>query len=38
MLFCEAYPVKKMVPLDRLVSARPCLAMNFVDCPLFRRP
>jgi len=36
MLFCQAYPVKKMVPLDRLASANPCLSGDFEHCPLFR--
>ncbi len=36
MLFCQAYPVKKMVPLDRLASADPCLGKDFANCPLFR--
>ena len=36
MLFCAAYPVKKMVPLDRLASANPCLGGDFQACPLFR--
>ena len=35
MLFCQAYPVKKMVPLDRLASADPCLGKDFQNCPLF---
>jgi hypothetical protein len=36
MLFCQAYPVKKMVPLDRLASADPCLGGDFQNCPIFR--
>jgi len=36
MLFCQAYPIKKMVPLDRLASADPCLGKDFQNCPLFR--
>ncbi len=36
MLFCQAYPVKKMVPLDRLASADPCLGKDFSQCPLFK--
>jgi hypothetical protein len=36
MLFCRAYPVKKMVPLDRLATANPCLGGDFSACPLFR--
>jgi hypothetical protein len=36
MLFCQAYPVKKMVPLDRLASANPCVGGDFQQCPLFQ--
>jgi hypothetical protein len=36
MLYCDAYPVKKMVPLDRIVSASPCLVQEFGACPLFK--
>ena len=36
MLFCRAYPVRKMVPLDRLASGDPCLGGDFQDCPIFR--
>ena len=36
MLFCQAYPVKKMIPLDRLANANPCLSGEFDRCPLYR--
>jgi len=36
MLFCQAYPIKKMVPLDRLASADPCLGKDFAQCPLYQ--
>ena len=36
MLFCQAYPVKKMVPLDRLASVDPCVGGDFQHCPLFQ--
>ena len=35
MLYCDAFPVKKMVPLDKLVSADPCLTCNYERCPLY---
>lgn len=35
MLFCDAYPVKKMLPLDRIASAHPCLGRDFERCPLY---
>jgi hypothetical protein len=36
MLFCRAYPVKKMVPRDRITTACPCLGESFQTCPLFQ--
>jgi hypothetical protein len=36
MLFCDAYPVKKMLPLDRIATANPCLGGDFHACPLFK--
>jgi hypothetical protein len=36
MLYCDACPMKKMVPLDHLVSASPCLAQSFPECSLYR--
>ena len=36
MAFCRAYPVKKMVPSDRLQANCICTREGFVDCPLFR--
>jgi hypothetical protein len=35
MLFCDAYPVKKMLPLDRIATANPCLG-EFHACPVFK--
>jgi hypothetical protein len=35
MLYCDAYPVKKMLPLDRIATADPCLG-EFHCCPVFR--
>jgi hypothetical protein len=36
MLYCQAYPVKKLVPLDRIASAEPCLGHDYEACPLFK--
>jgi hypothetical protein len=36
MLFCDAYAVKKMLPLDRLATAHPCLGHEFERCPVFQ--
>jgi hypothetical protein len=36
MLYCSGFPVKKMVPLDRIVSASPCLTQDFNGCPLYQ--
>ncbi len=35
MLFCDAYAVKKMLPLDRIATADPCLG-NYAQCPIFQ--
>ncbi len=35
MLYCDACPFKKMVPLDQLVSVSPCLAQDFRSCRHF---
>jgi hypothetical protein len=34
--FCRAYPVKKMIPSDRLQTNCVCTSHEFDDCPLFR--
>jgi hypothetical protein len=36
MLYCDACPTKKMLPLDHLVSARPCQASRYADCLLYQ--
>ena len=36
MVFCRAYPVKKLVPVDRVTTASTCGAESFCDCPLYR--
>ncbi len=36
MLYCSGFTVRKMVPLDRVVSASPCLTQDFEQCPLYR--
>lgn len=35
MLYCDACPMKKMVPLDHLVSGGPCVASSYEDCPMY---
>ncbi len=35
MLSCEATPIRKMLPLDRLATGKPCIG-EFHDCPFFR--
>jgi hypothetical protein len=35
MLSCDAFPVKKMLPLDRLATGNPCLG-EFHGCPFFQ--
>jgi hypothetical protein len=36
MLYCQAYPVKKLVPLDRIASADPCLSREYEACALYK--
>ena len=36
MVFCRAYPVKKLVPVDRVTTASTCGADAFCSCPLYR--
>ncbi len=35
MLFCDGYPQKKLLPLDRLATANPCLG-EYRDCTMFK--
>jgi hypothetical protein len=35
MLSCDACPMKKMLPLDRIATATPCLD-EFHNCPVFK--
>ncbi len=34
--FCRAYPVKKMVPSDRLQANSACTCESFEDCAMFK--
>jgi hypothetical protein len=36
MVFCRAYPVKKLVPRARITTSSPCLGGSFENCPFFR--
>jgi hypothetical protein len=36
MAYCSAYPVKKMVPKDRMTSSCACTCEDFTACSLFR--
>ena len=35
MAYCSAYPVKKMVPKDRMTSGCACTCDDFSTCSLF---
>jgi hypothetical protein len=35
MLYCDAFPVRKLLPLDRLVSTDPCLTCHYETCPFY---
>ncbi len=36
MVFCSAYPVKKLVPRNRMAATGPCQGEAFMLCPLYR--
>ncbi|BDG06874.1 hypothetical protein [Anaeromyxobacter oryzae] len=36
MVFCRAYPVKKLVPIDRVTTESTCEGDGFRRCPLFQ--
>lgn len=36
MVFCQAAPVKKLIPTDRVSTASACEAEGYRGCPLFR--
>jgi hypothetical protein len=36
MVFCEASPVKKLIPSDRVSTASLCEAEGYTACPLYR--
>ncbi len=35
MLYCDACAYRKMVPLNHLASASPCLVPDYKQCPLY---
>lgn len=35
MVFCRAYPVRKLVPRNRLAASGPCQGASFEACPLY---
>ncbi len=37
MVFCKAFPLKKMLPLDRVFDKENiCMKKDYVSCPLYR--
>jgi len=36
MSFCRAFPVKKLVPTDRVITESPCDGACFAECPVYR--
>ena len=36
MVFCRAYPVKKLIPRARGTTACPCMSDGFERCPFFQ--
>ncbi len=36
MVFCQAAPLKKLIPSDRISTASACEAEHYRNCPLYR--
>lgn len=36
MAYCSAYPIRKLVPKDRMTSSCACTGDDFTGCSLFR--
>jgi hypothetical protein len=36
MVFCRAYPVKKLIPRSRSTTTSPCQGEGFTRCPFFQ--
>ena len=36
MVFCQASPVKKLIPSDRISTASACEGDDYKTCPLYR--
>jgi hypothetical protein len=36
MCFCRAFPVKKLVPVDRVITDSACEGESYGGCPVFR--
>ncbi len=36
MVFCQASPVKKLIPSDRISTASACEGDDYSGCPLYR--
>ncbi len=36
MVFCQASPLKKLIPSDRISTASACEAEKYRNCPLYR--
>ena len=35
MVYCRAYPVKKLVPKYQITTASPCMGEEYKTCPFF---
>jgi hypothetical protein len=36
MVYCRAYPVRKLVPRDQTTTASPCMGEEYRVCPFFK--
>lgn len=36
MVYCRAYPVRKLVPKHQITTGGPCMGEGYMDCPFFK--
>ncbi|MBI3989475.1 MAG: hypothetical protein HY347_07640 [candidate division NC10 bacterium] len=36
MVYCRAYPVRKLVPKHQITTGNPCAGEGYMNCPFFK--
>lgn len=36
MVYCRAYPIRKLIPRDRITTGSPCMVNGYMGCPFFK--